>query len=134
MRSNCTSFILKKIENFIKTLCLKRSANPAILLRFAAAIYNAMKAHNIRSFRQLALAIDKMDVSELQYFGRGEREPGLGKIIAIADGIGITFGELGRYYDEVTDKDLQNTRLRLEKQSKKGRDQSRRVKPRKKKK
>ena len=89
-------------------------------MRFAAALSKALDEHpKIKSLRQLALEIDQMDVTELQKIGRAEREASLSKIIDISRGLGISFGTLAKFYDELTEEDLRKFSLKLEKNKKK---------------
>lgn len=93
-----------------------------------------MKARNFSSLRDLSLKIDSVDDREMQRFGRGEVAPGFLKLLNIVNGLGITFTQFAEYYDGVTEKDIQHLLEKLDRQSKKGRPQSVKPKPRKKKK
>jgi transcriptional regulator with XRE-family HTH domain len=78
-----------------------------IKIRFAAAIYKALKISELDSYRQLAKEAG-MESAHIQRISTGKLDLSLTKIIAISDAFGLSFKELAGYYDSLTDTDLDN--------------------------
>jgi len=78
-----------------------------IKFRFAAGLHLALKNSKLNSFRKLAKEAG-MEPAHIQKISVGKLDISLTKSIAIAAALGISYTELASYYDNVTDKDIQD--------------------------
>lgn len=86
-------------------------------LRFAVALYKAVKESGIKSFRQLAKEAG-MEPAHIQKVSVGKLDVTLTTTIAIANAMGISFTDLAAYFDNVSKKDEEEFEMYLSKQKK----------------
>lgn len=86
-----------------------------IKLRYATALYKALKNSPFKSFRKMAEAGD-LEPSHIQKISVGKVNVSLTINVAIADALGISYSEYAAYYDGVTDDDIEQFLKYLKKQ------------------
>jgi hypothetical protein len=91
-----------------------------IKLRYAVGLARALEDSSFNSFRDLALNTG-LEPAHIQRISVGKVDVALTTSISLAEGLGITYAELSSYYDEVTEKQIQEFLKMIEsRQRKKG--------------
>lgn len=99
---------------------LEKPEKNKLRLRFAAAIDKALPDRGFPSGRQFALTAG-MEQADFQKIYSAKRDASLPKIIAIANGLTMSFPELATYYANITEEEIQVFEKKLEEQkTKKG--------------
>lgn len=85
-----------------------------IKLLYAVALYKVLKDNPINSIRGLASEAG-MEYSHLQRIARGKVNIGIAIHIAIIDALNISFSTFGKYYDDVSESDIQEFNAEIKK-------------------
>jgi len=88
-----------------------------IKFKFATGLHLALQDSKLNSFRKVAKEAG-MEPAHIQKISVGKLDISLTKSIAIAAALGISYTELASYYDKVTDSDIQDYIVHLERQRK----------------
>jgi transcriptional regulator with XRE-family HTH domain len=76
-----------------------------IKLIYAVGLAKALKESKFKSFRDLALNTG-FETAHIQRIAAGKVDVVLTTSVALAEGLGITYSELSKYYDQVTESDI----------------------------
>lgn len=87
----------------------------AIRMRFAAALYKALKSSSFKSYRQLAKEAG-LEHSHMQKISTGSKDITLTTTMAIANAFKMKYAELAAYYDSLTANEMEEFIEYLEKQ------------------
>lgn len=84
---------------------------------YAVALYLALKDSSINSLRNLA-AVAGMEYSHIQRIARGKVNVSISVHVAILDALQISFSVFGKYYDEITEAEIQEFKNFIKQQQK----------------
>lgn len=76
-----------------------------IKLIYAVGLGKALKESKFKSFRDLAVNTG-FETAHLQRIAAAKVDVVLTTSVALAEGLGLTYGQLSKYYDQVTEKDI----------------------------
>jgi len=84
---------------------------------YAVALHKALKDNPINSIRGLSSEAG-MEYSHLQRIARGKVNTSMSIHIAIIDALKMSFADFGKYYDEITEIDIQEFKDEIKQQQK----------------
>ena len=94
---------------------LEKADKQQIKLRYATALAKAMGDSPLSSFRKLAKEAG-MEPAHIQKIATGKLDVAVTTSVAIAAALGISYAALAAYYDQVTEKDIADYVVLLQKQ------------------
>lgn len=83
----------------------ERTEKDKIKLRYSTAFNKALNDSEFKSFRELALSVG-LEPAHIQRIATGKVNVVLTTVIALVEGLGISFNVFGKYYDEVSESDI----------------------------
>ena len=85
---------------------LEKSEKDAIKLRFAVALSKLLEKNGIKSWKKLAKEAG-MEPSHIQKIAAGKVDVALTTTISLASAFGISYSEFAGFYEQVTEKEIQ---------------------------